>query len=208
MLFLGITLDQSDLSGIAAAGKAEVAERLLVDGEEARRGAILGRHVGDQGAIGDLHAFDRRPKILDELVDHAFLAKNLRDCQHQIGCRGARGKFAAELKTDDLGGEHIQRLAKHYRFGFDAAYAPTQHAQAVDHRGMAIGADERIGIRDRSGSVLAHEHALGQVFEVDLVHDADGGRHDAKILKCLLAPAEELIPLAVPLELDLHVAIH
>ena len=118
------------------------------------------------------------------------------------------GKFAAEFEADHLGGEHVQRLAEHDGLGLDAADAPAQHAQAVDHRGMAIGADQRIGEGDRPGVVLAQEHALGQVLEVDLVYDAHGRRHDAEVLKGLLAPAEELVTLAVALELDRHVAVH
>ena len=195
-MFLRVALDQRDL-GVAAAGEAQVGERLLVDGEEAHRGPVLRRHVGDQGPIGHFHALDGGPEVLDELVDHAFLAEDLRDREHQVGGRGAGRKFAAELEADDLGGEHVERLAEHDGLGLDAADAPAQHAQAVDHRGMAVGADQRIGKRDRPGVVFAQEHALGQVLEVDLVYDADGRRHDAEVLKGLLAPAEELVALAV-----------
>ena len=118
------------------------------------------------------------------------------------------GSSPLSSKPIDLGGEHVQRLAEHDGLGLDAADAPAQHAQAVDHRGMAIGADQRIGKRDRPRVVFAQEDALGQVFEVDLVDDADGRRHDAEVLECLLAPAEELVALAVAVEFDGHVAVH
>ena len=89
LLFLRVALDQGDL-GVAAAGETQVGERLLVDGEEAHRGPVLRRHVGDQGPIGHFHALDGGPEIFDELVDHAFLAEDLRDGEHQVGGRGAR----------------------------------------------------------------------------------------------------------------------
>ena len=59
------------------------------------------------------------------------------------------------------------------RFGLDAADAPADDAQAVDHRGVAVGADERIGERDGPCWSLRRKTHLGQVFEVHLVHDAD-----------------------------------
>ena len=31
-------------------------------------------------------------------------------------------------------------------FGLDAAHAPAQHAEAVDHGGVRVGADERVGV--------------------------------------------------------------
>ena len=53
-----------------------------------------------------------------------------------------------ELEADDLGDEHGDRLAEHGRLGLDAADAPAEHAQAVDHGGVAVGADQRVGIGD------------------------------------------------------------
>ena len=47
--------------------------------------------------------------------------------------------------------------------------------------------------------VLAGPHGLGEVFEVDLVADAGARRHDAEILEGGLAPAQELVALAVAL---------
>ena len=83
------------------------------------------------------------------------------------------GKLAAELEADHLGGEHVERLAEHDGLGLDAAHAPAHHAQAVDHRGVAVGAHQRVGQGDRPGGVLAQEHALGQELQVHLVDDAD-----------------------------------
>ena len=50
-------------------------------------------------------------------------------------------------------------------------------------------------------------HASGQVFEVDLVHDADAGRDDLEGVECLHAPLHELIAFLVALELQFHVQV-
>ena len=156
MLLLGVAFDQIDFL-LRAAGFAEIGERLAVDGEETHRRAVLGRHVRHQRAIGHFHVPDRGAEIFDELLDHAFGAENLRHGEHQIGGRRAGRQFAAKFETDHFGREQIERLAEHHGFGLDSADAPADHAQAVDHRGVAVGADERIGEGDRAGVVLAAE---------------------------------------------------
>src|SRR4029450_9567410 len=84
----------------------------------------------------------------------------------------------------------------------DAADAPAEHAQAVDHRGVRVGADDRIRVRL---PVALHDRA-GQVLDVDLVHDAGAGRDDLELVERGLAPAQELVPLPVALVLELDVA--
>ena len=111
------------------------------------------------------------------------------------------GKFAGELHADHFGHEHIDRLAEHDAFGLDAANAPADDAQAVDHGGVAIGADQRVW----QGHTIAHKHALGQVLEVHLVDDAGAGRNDAEVVERLLAPAEEFVSLAIAVEFHVDV---
>ena len=119
------------------------------------------------------------------------------------------GKFAAEFEADHLGGEHVERLAEHDGLGLDAADAPAQHAQAVDHRGMAIGAHERIGKRDRvRASSLPRNTPLARYSRLTWCTMPTAGGTTRKFSKGLLAPAEELVTLAVALELDRHVAVH
>ena len=68
---------------------------------------------------------------------------------------------------------------------------------------MAVGADE--GVRHRDA--VLYDDALGQVLEVDLVDDAGGGRHDGEVIEGLLSPLQELVALAVALELALGVEL-
>jgi aconitate hydratase len=55
---------------------------------------------------------------------------------HQVGSGGAAGQAARQLEAHDLGNQHGHRLSQHRRLGLDAAHAPAQHAQAVDHGGV------------------------------------------------------------------------
>ena len=116
------------------------------------------------------------------------------------------GRPAGHAEADDLRDEHGDRLAEHGGLGLDAADAPAEHGEAVDHGGVGIGADQRVGIGDGAAVHLVGPHGLGEVFEVDLVADAGAGRHDAEIAEGGLAPAQEGIALAVALvfPVDVH----
>jgi hypothetical protein len=70
---------------------------------------------------------------------------------------------------------------------------------------VAIGTDQRIGIGDDLAVLLARPHRLRQVLEIDLVADTRTRRHDAKIVECLLAPAQELVALPVTLVFEFDV---
>ena len=113
------------------------------------------------------------------------------------GCRLPR-----QPEADDLRNQHRDRLAEHRGFGFDAADAPAEHAEAVDHGGVRIGADERVGIGARRAVHFAVEDHAAEVLEIDLVHDAGVRRHHLEIAERGLAPAQERVALAVARELD------
>ena len=104
-LRLGIRLDQRDLLG-GTARQLEIAQRLLVDGEDAAGAAVFRRHVGDRGAIGQRQVGEAVAEELDELVDHAFLAQHLGDGEHEIGGGAAGLHRARQLEADDLRNEH------------------------------------------------------------------------------------------------------
>ena len=201
-VLLGVGLDQRDLV-VLAAGEAQVAQRLVVDREDRAGRAVLGAHVADGGAVGQRHGADARAVELDELADDAVLAQHLGDREDEVGGGRAVGQFAGELEADDAGDEHADRLAEHRGLGLDAADAPAEHAEAVDHRGVRVGADERVGV----GQAVAGEHDAGEVLDVDLVHDAGARRHDLELVERGLAPAQELVALEVALVLEFDVAL-
>jgi hypothetical protein len=80
-------------------------------------------------------------------------------------------------------------------------------AQAVDHRRVRVGADERVRVGLEDAADLAGVRHARQVLDVDLVHDAGARGDDLEVLERRLAPAEELVALAVALVLDLDVAL-
>ena len=124
-VLLAVRLDERDALG-RAAGEAQVAERLGVDGEEPARRAVLGRHVPDRGAVGERQRLEPVAEVLDELPDDAGLAQDLGDGEHEVGGGRALGQRARQPEADDLRDEHRDRLAEHRRLGLDAADAPAR----------------------------------------------------------------------------------
>ncbi len=77
-----------------------------------------------------------------ELADHTVSAKHFGNAKDQVGGGDTFGEFAGEFDANDLRDEHEDGLAEHDGFSFDAAHAPTDDAQAVDHGGVTVGADQ------------------------------------------------------------------
>ncbi len=199
-VLLAVGLDEREPLG-RAPGEAQVLERLVVDGEEATGGAVLRGHVPERRAVGDGEAVEPVAEVLDELPDHARLPQDLRHGQDEVGGGRALGQLAREPEADDLRHEHRDRLAEHRGLGLDPAHAPAEDAEAVDHRRVRVGADERV----REGPAAAGLDHAREELEVDLVHDPGVGRDDLDVVERALAPAQEGIALAVPLELELGV---
>ena len=129
--------------------------------------------------------------------------QHLRHGEDQVGCGRSLGKPPAQFETDDFRREHVNRLAEHDRFGLNSADAPADNAEAVDHCRVAVRADQAVRIRD---TVSRHDHSR-QVLQVDLMHDTGRRRDNPEIVKGLLTPAEELIPLLVPLKFFVDVEL-
>ncbi len=201
-LLLGVGFHQIDLL-LRTIGQAQIFERRFVDGEDADGRAVFRRHVGDGGAIGQTQRVQPVAVELDELAHDAFLAQHLRDGEDQVSRRRAFGQLAGHLETDDLRQQHGGGLTQHARLGFNAADAPADHAQPVDHGGVRIGADHGIGI---GGAIHGHDYRR-EVFEIHLMHDAGIGRHGAEILKRRLAPAQERIALLIALKFQQSVQL-
>ena len=123
---------------------------------------------------------------LDELADNAVLAQHLGHGQHQVGGGNALAELAGQLEADHVRDQHRHRLAQHRRFRFDAADAPAEDAEAVDHGGVGIGAHQRIGISHASAAFVAVPDRLAKVFKVNLVTDAGARRHYAEAVEGFL----------------------
>ncbi len=199
-VLLAVRLDQRHAL-LGPAREAQVAQGFVVDGEEPAGRAVLRRHVPDRGSVGERQPGQAVSEVLDELPDDPRAAEDLRHGQHEVGrCRPLR-KLTREAEADHLRHEHRDRLAEHRRLGLDPADAPAEHAEAVDHRRVRIGADE--GVRERLP--VARLDDAREVLEVDLVDDAGVRGDDLEVVERALAPAQERVPLAVSLELELGV---
>ena len=188
-----------------APGQAQVVQGHLVNREETTGGAVLRGHVGNSGAVGQWQVGQAIAVELDELAHHPLLAQHLRDREHQVGGGDAFAQLAGQLETDHLGDQHRHRLAEHGRLGLDAAHAPAEHAQAVDHGGVRVGTDQGVGEGVGAPVLLVGPDRAAQVLEVDLVADAGAWRHHAEVGEGALAPAQEGIAFAVALHLDVDV---
>ena len=202
-LLLGVGLDQVHVA-VVAPGEAQVVEGDVVDGEDGAGGAVLGRHVADGGPVGQRHGGHARTEELDELPDHAVLAEEVGDGQHQVGGGGARRLLAGQAEPHHRGQEHGQRLSEHGRLGLDAAHPPSEHAEPVDHGGVGVGADQGVAV---GLPVVGGEDHPRQVLEVDLVADAGARRDHPEAVEGLLGPAQQLVALDVALVLDVDVLV-
>ena len=121
--------------------------------------------------------------------------------EREIRGGNAFAQRSGHVHADDFRRKEIDRLAKHAGFRFDAADAPTDDAEAVDHRRVRVGSDERI----REEKIAGLEHALGEILEIDLVHDADARWHQTESLERLLPPFQKFIALTVAFEFHVHI---
>ncbi len=193
---------EGDVLASAASGE-EVFGAFFVDGEEAHGGSVFGGHVGDGGAVHDGECRCARPEEFDEFADHFCFAQELGDGEGEVGGGDSGLKLAGHVDADDVGGEEVNGLAEHAGLSLDAADAPADDAQAVDHGGVGVGAHEGVGVDD----AVFFEDAFGEVFEVDLVDNADAGGHDFEGVEGLHAPFEEFVAFAVACEFVFEVEL-
>src|SRR5438477_8077466 len=105
------------------------------------------------------------------------------------------------MYSNNIRCEEVDWLPKHAGFSFDTADSPAHDAKSVDHGGVGVRAYERIWIVH---SVFFQDTAR-QIFQVDLMDNADPRRHHLESFKRLHAPLKELITRAVALKLKFHV---
>ena len=116
------------------------------------------------------------------------------------------GRSPGELEADHARDQHRDRLAEHGRLGLDAADAPADHAEAVDHRGVRVGADAGVGVGRAPPTVRAKTTRARCSMLTWCTMPVPGGT-TLKSSNARLAPAQELVALAVAPVLDLDVAL-
>ena len=211
-LGLRVSFNQSHLLG-AATREAQVVQGAVVHREQRAGAAVLRGHVRDAGALGGGKRCHAGAEAFHKAAHHAAFAQHLRERQRHVHGRHALGQVARQPHANDAGHERRDGLAERGRLRLDAAHAPTEYADAVGRGRMGVSAHQRVEV-NHGGAVGArkagrrlHDHA-GELLDVQLVADALPRRHDAHILEGLLGPFQEVVALAVALELQLHVLIH
>ena len=126
-------------------GGVEEADRLGINREGRGRGAELRCHVRQRRAVRDRERAEAITAELDVAADDAVLAQALGDGEDKVGGGDARVERAAEFEANHDRLAHRERLTEHRGLGLDAADAPAEHAERIDHRRVRVGADERVG---------------------------------------------------------------
>ena len=205
-LSLRIRLHQRNIF-CGAAGESQIIDGDLINGEHRRGGAELGAHVADGRSVCQWNLADSRAVKLNELAHDTVTAEHVCNGQHDVGCCDRGRNCALEFEADNLGNKHRNGLPEHRRLGFDTADTPAKDTESIDHRGVRIRSDTRIGERDRQTINIARIHNLREVFDVDLVNNSGSRWDDLKVVERRLSPSEELITLAISFVLDFYIAL-
>ena len=131
----------------------------------------------------------------------------MRDGQHKVSGGNAFFELAAELETHHFRDQHRYGLAEHGRFGFNPAHAPAQYAEAIDHGGVGVGADQGVGESVGAAVFVLGPDRAAQILQVYLMANPGAGRYDAEIIKGILPPAQKRIAFAVALHFDIDVLL-
>ncbi len=203
-LLLAVTSGQLNDVCVAST-QFHIAQGLVIDGKKAARGAIFWRHIGNSGTVGKGQVIQTGTKELNKFADHTMLTQHFCHRQHQVSCRYTLFKPALEFDANHFRNSHGDRLAQHGSLGFDTTHSPAKYGQTVDHGGMAVGADQRVGICAQLAFAVGRPDTTGQVLQIDLVTDTCPRRHHPEIVESLLPPAEKLITFPIALHFDAHV---
>jgi len=201
-LGLKVGLDDLDSVGIGS-DELKVLDGLVIDGEEAHGGTVLGGHVSDSGSVGEVKVSATFAEEFDELSNDTSLTEHVGAGEHQIGGGGVGREVTGESEADDLGEDHGDLLAEHDRLGFDASDTPSDDTKSVDHSGVRVSADKRIGVKN----AIFFEDNASKPFQVDLMDNTIARGHNSEVVEGLLTPLEESEALLVTLELKLFVLL-
>ncbi|MNX72282.1 hypothetical protein D3C86_1036320 [compost metagenome] len=194
---LGVVLDQLHLL-VFTAGELEVVDGLLVDVEHRRGGAVFRGHVGNGCAVAEGQRGRAFAEELQPCANDFLLAQELGQRQHHVGGGDARLQLAGQFDADAFRQTHPRCATEHYAFGFQTTDTDGDHAQRIDVRGVAVGADAGI----REGHAVTHLDHRRHFLQVDLVHDAVARRDHVDVLERLLGPVDEVEAVFIATVLD------
>mmetsp|Transcript_47504 Transcript_47504/g.93684 ORF Transcript_47504/g.93684 Transcript_47504/m.93684 type:complete len:304 (-) Transcript_47504:651-1562(-) len=198
-----ILLDFCDL-GLGSASGSQILQGLSVNGEEPHGSTVFWSHIGNSGTVGKGETLHAGAVELNKLSNNPPLSEHCGAGEHQISCGGVLGKGAGELETDDFGKDHRNRLAEHNGLRLNPAHTPTDDSEAVNHGGMGVCANDRVGIQN--ALVILHHHTR-KVFKVHLMHNTRSWRNDQHVVERSSTPLKECEALFVSVKFDLLVSL-
>ncbi len=205
---LGLQISGDALTQLRrAAGELEVLHGHRIEGEEHHGRPVFRCHVGQGAAYGPTQARQARSAELDELAYHAALTQQLGDFQGKVSGGHPRTQCVGHADTDDLGKADRYRFAQHGRLAFQTAHAPTEDADGVDHRRMAVRRHHAVGMQLRYLFPRVHRDDLRDRLQVHQVNNAGAGRDHAEVIKTLLRPANKAIALGVAAKVKLQILL-
>lgn len=180
-----------------APGEAQVVERFFVNREKAHRRAVFRSHVGNGRAIGERERCRAFAEKFDKFADDLRRAENFRHAERKIRGEHAFRERSREVHADNFRRLEANRLSEHSCFRLDAADAPADDADAVDHCRVRVRSDDGIRVENRSRGRFFFKNNAREIFQIHLVADPDGGRHDGKRFERALPPLEQFVALGV-----------
>jgi len=197
-----ILLNEFDLA-LFSTCESEVIDGLSIDWEISHGGSVLWGHVGDGGSVSKGQVLAAWSVEFDELANDTSLSEHLDASKDEIGSGGMCWEFSSQSEADDLRQDHGDGLTKHDGLSFESTNTPTSNTETVDHGGVGISTNDRVGVEE---AVSLHNDA-GEVLKIDLMDNSGAWGHDLEVVEGLRAPLEELEALLVSLELHLFVEL-
>ena len=203
---LGLAIGLNPGNGMRiTAGEFQVGDRLGVHREEAAGGTVFWCHIRNGGAIGQRKLIQSAAEELHKLANHAMGAQHLYHLQYQVRGGNTLAHLPGQFEAHHVRYEHRDWLPQHGGFRLNTANPPAQHAQAIDHGGMAVCPHQGIGACNRAVVSILLPYHLGEVLQVNLVADTGARGHYAEIVEGTLAPFQELVALKIALHLHRNV---
>jgi hypothetical protein len=160
-----VLLHQRDETVLA--GRPQIPGHVLVGGENRRRGAELGAHIGDRCLAGGADRACTGPDIFDDCVGGAGDGQLPGDIEDDVLGRGPPAHAGGEVNRNVLRVEYLPRQSGDDLDGVGAAHSDGTGAETAGVRRVRVGADDQLA---GEGVLLQHH----------LVDDAGAGSPKAQ----------------------------
>ncbi len=92
-------------------------------------------------------------------------------------------------------------MSEHDGLGLDSTDTPSDDSETVNHSGMTVSSDDRVGIKN----TVSFENNWRKPLQVDLMNDTVAGWYDSQVVKGFFTPLKESESFLVADELELFV---